>query len=170
MNSLGRVSNFLSDKHDEAKRLFEEVLYHIRNSFLVEKMHIDIAAVLSNTGQVHFRLGDIVQKALTYYHDCLKIMSTNLGNDHPEVIQHLLLEIGGIYIERERFNLAMEYYTHALSEWCSSCYNKKDIQENPDSILTVIQMSASVRNAKICRINPRFVPRSVGICYQRNIK
>jgi tetratricopeptide (TPR) repeat protein len=152
INNLGRVK-FLSDSLNEALRLYEEA-YHIRSSFL-EEIHVDVAAVLYNMGQVHLRLGNN-QKTLSHYHDCLGIITTKIGNGHPKVI-HLLLEIGGIYMEKQRFNLAMGYYTQAFSEWCTKgSYNKEEIQEHPDILTSCIQKKLNECNCK-CKKRHNFI-------------
>lgn len=115
INNLGRVK-FLADCLNQAEILYEEA-YHIRIVFL-EEMHIDIAAVLHNMGQVHYEFGNL-QKSINHYHNCLDILlSIKIGKGNPKVV-HLLLEIGDIYMEIQRFDLAMEYYSQALSQWCS---------------------------------------------------
>lgn len=132
LNNLGRAK-FLNESLDEAKVLFEEA-YRIRRSYLKES-HIDIAAVLYNIGQVHYRLGNL-QKTLDYYHDCLDILSNMIMTTYNPKLTGLLLEIGEIYMENERFNEALFYYNHALPDFCPG--NIEEIKQHM-SITSYIQ-------------------------------
>jgi tetratricopeptide (TPR) repeat protein len=112
LNNIGRIHFLRNEFEDALVKVYQEALYIQRNT-LGPTNHIDIAAIIYNTGQTHHHLGQL-ESAMELYNEFLVLAKVQLGNEHRDMaimykcVAQVYQERGELSDAKKMFELAFK--------------------------------------------------------------